>query len=133
MTLGIVASCLGIVIGDLLARTLFHEVPSYLATVFPVTNNQTVHAGTVLVALGCGLLAALLVSLSPIFDLRSDRPVDAVFHEAGEPGQAIARETTLRAAILGLVLTALVSVGVLLDTNLTVLGGVVLALAALCF
>ena len=133
MTLGIVASCLGIVAGDALARTLFHEVPSYLATVFPVTGNQTVRAGTVVIAFGCGLLAALLVSLSPIFDLRSDRPVDAVFHDPGEPGQAVARETTLRAAIVGLVLTALVSVGVLLDTNLTVLGGVVLALAALCF
>ena len=132
LVLGIVASCLGIVIGDLLARTLFHEVPSYLATVFPVTNNQTVHTGTVLVALGCGLLAALLVSLSPIFDLRSNRPVDAVFHETGEPGQAITDRTTMRAAALGAVLIALVSVCVLLDAALTVLGGVVLALAALC-
>jgi putative ABC transport system permease protein len=132
LVLGIGASCLGIIIGDLLARTLFHEVPSYLATVFPVTDNQTVHTGTVLVAFGCGLLAALLVSLSPIFDLRSDRPVDAVFHETGEPGQAIADRTTMRAAALGAVLIALVSVCVLLDAALTVLGGVVLALAALC-
>lgn len=133
LVLGIAASCLGIVAGDLLARTLFHEVPSYLATVFPVTDNQTVHAGTVLVAFGCGLLAALLVSLSPIFDLRSDRPVDAVFHETGEPGQAITDRTTFRAAALGAILIVLVSVLVLLDAALTVLGGVLLALAALCF
>jgi putative ABC transport system permease protein len=132
MALGIAASCVGIVVGDALARTLFHEIPSYLATVFPVTGNQTVHAGTVLVAFGCGLLAALLVSLSPIFDLRSDRPVDAVFHDPGEPGQAIADRTTFRAAAVGLILIALVSVAVALDTALTVLGGVVLALAALC-
>ncbi len=132
LALGIGASCVGIVAGDLLARTLFHEVPSYLATAFPVTDNQAVHAGTVLVALGCGLLAALLVSLSPIFDLRSDRPVDAVFHDPGEPGQAIADRTTFRAAALGLALIALVSVCVILDTGLTVLGGVVLALATLC-
>lgn len=132
IVLGIGASCVGIVAGDLLARTLFHEVPSYLATAFPVTGNQTVHVGTVVVAFGCGLLAALLVSLSPIFDLRSDRPVDAVFHEIGEPGQAIAGETTFRAAALGVILIVLVSVCVMLDTALTVLGGVVLALAALC-
>jgi putative ABC transport system permease protein len=132
MALGIVASCVGIVAGDALARTLFHEVPSYLATVFPVTGNQTIHIGTVMVAFGCGLLAALLVSLSPIFDLRSDRPVDAVFHDPGEPGQAISEKTTLRTATVGLVLIALVSVAVILDTALIVLGGVVLALAALC-
>jgi putative ABC transport system permease protein len=133
MALGIVASCVGVLAGDALARTLFHEVPSYLATVFPVTGNQTVHVGTAMVAFGCGLFAALLVSLSPIFDLRSDRPVDAVFHDPGEPGQAIAQATAFRAAMVGLALVALVSVGVFLDTDLTVLGGVVLALAALCF
>ena len=133
VVLGIGASCVGIVAGDLLARTLFHEVPSYLATAFPVTANQTIHAGTVIVAFGCGLLAALLVSLSPIFDLRSDRPVDAVFHETGEPGQAIAEETTFRAAALGVTLIVLVSICVMLDAALTVLGGVVLALATLCF
>ncbi len=132
LALGIVASCVGTVVGDALARTLFHEIPSYLATVFPVTGNQTVHAGTVAVAFGCGLLAALLVSLSPIFDLRANRPVDAVFHDPGEPGQAIADRTTFRAATLGLALIVLVGVGVFLDTALTVLGGVVLALAALC-
>ncbi|MGA8364112.1 MAG: FtsX-like permease family protein [Solirubrobacteraceae bacterium] len=132
MVLGIGASCVGIVVGDLLARTLFHEVPSYLATAFPVTNNQTIHAGTVIVAFGCGLLAALLVSLSPIFDLRSNRPIDAVFHETGEPGQAIAEETTFRAAALGVTLIVLVSICVMLDAALTVIGGVVLALAALC-
>lgn len=132
MALGIGASCVGIVAGDLLARTLFHEVPSYLATAFPVTDSQAVHAGTVLVAFGCGLVAALLVSLSPIFDLRSDRPVDAVFHDPGEPGQAITDKTTFGAAALGAVLIALVSVCVILDSALTVPGGVVLALAALC-
>ena len=132
MVLGIGASCVGIVAGDLLARTLFHEVPSYLATAFPVTDNQTVSSGTVIVAFGCGLLAALLVSLSPIFDLRSDRPVDAVFHDPGEPGQAIADRTIFRAAALGSILVVLVSVCVALDAALTVLGGVVLALAALC-
>ncbi len=132
MALGIVASSVGIVAGDVLARTLFHEVPSYLATVFPVTGTQTVHAGTVLVAFGCGLLASLLASLSPILDLRSDRPVDAVLHEPGEPGQAISNKTTLRTAALGLALVVLVSVGVILDAALTILGGVLLALAALC-
>jgi putative ABC transport system permease protein len=132
MALGIGASCVGIVAGDVLARTLFHEVPSYLGTVFPITGKQTVHAGTVLLAFGCGLLASLLASLSPIFDLRADRPVDAALHESGEPGQAISDKAALRTAALGLVLVVLVTIGALLDAALTILGGVLLAVAAIC-
>lgn len=132
LLLGAGASCVGIVAGDVLARTLFHEAPSYLTTVFPVTANQTVHAGTVAVAFTCGLAAALLVSISPVFDLRSGRPVDAVLHEHGEPGQAIARRTALMLAALGLALIVLVGAAVAIDASLTIFGGVLLALAALC-
>lgn len=132
MALGVGASGVGIIAGDVLARTLFHEVPSYLATVFPITGSQSIRLSTVLVAVGCGLLASLLVSLSPIFDLRSERPIDAVLHEHGEPGQAVTDRTTLRTAALGLTLIALVSIGVILDARLTIVGGVMLALAALC-
>jgi putative ABC transport system permease protein len=84
------------------------------------------------VAFGCGLAAALLVSLAPVLDLRSGRPVDAVLREHGEPGQAIARRTALGLAALGLALIALVGVGVAIDASLAIGGGVLLALAALC-
>ena len=132
LVLGAFASCVGIFAGELLARSLFHQTPSFLTTVFPVTASQTVHLSTVLVAFGCGLAAALLVSLAPVLDLRSARPVDAVLQEHGEPGQAIARRTALGLAALGLTLIALVGVGVAIDVSLTIVGGVLLALAALC-
>jgi putative ABC transport system permease protein len=132
LILGIVASCVGMVVGDLMAHTLFNTVPSYLATVFPVTGIRSVSIGEVLIALGCGLLASLVASLSPILDLRSSRPVDAVLHEPGEPGQAIGHRTTMRTATLGLALVLLVTVGVMLDTDLTIIGGVMLTLAAIC-
>src|SRR6202167_3395006 len=68
--LGIAASVVGIVVGDVLAHTLFHEVPDYIAIAFPASGHQTVHVSAVLIALGCGVLAALLASIAPIFDLR---------------------------------------------------------------
>ncbi len=132
LLLGVGASCAGIVAGDLLARTLFHDVPSYLTTVFPITGHQTISSGTVLLALGCGVAASLLASLAPVFDLRASRPIDAVMHESGEPGQSIGSRTTLGAALAGIVMLVAVSVAVALDLGLTIVGGVMLAFAALC-
>ncbi len=132
LMLGAFASCVGIFAGELLARSLFHQTPSFLTTVFPVTASQTVHLSTVVVAFGCGLAAALLVSLAPVLDLHPARPVDAVLQEHGEPGQAIARRTAFGLAALGLALIALVGTGVAIDASFAIVGGVLLALAALC-
>ncbi len=131
--LGIAASLVGILVGYVLAHTLFHEVPDYIAIAFPASGHQTVHVSEVLIALGCGVLAALLASMAPIFDLRSSEPVDAVLHKPGEPGQNITPQTARRAALLGVALIAVVTVSVLVDSGLTAGGGVLLAAAALCF
>jgi putative ABC transport system permease protein len=131
--LGIAASLVGIVVGYVLAHTLFNEVPDYIAIAFPASGHQTVHVSAVLIALGCGVLAALLASMAPISDLRSSEPVDAVLHKPGEPGQAITPQTARRAAIVGVALIAVVTMIVLVDPGLTAGGGVLLAAAALCF
>jgi putative ABC transport system permease protein len=131
--LGIVASMVGIVGGDALAHTLFQEVPDYIAIAFPASGHQTVHVSAVLVALGCGVAAAMLASMSPILDLRSGEAVDAVLHKPGEPGQAITVQVARRAAFAGVALLALVTVMVLVDPALTAVGGVLLAVAVLCF
>ncbi len=131
--LGLAASVVGIAVGYVLAHTLFHEVPDYIAIAFPASGHQTVRASAVLIALGCGVLAAMLASMAPVFDLRSDQPVDAVLHKPGEPGQDITRRQARWAAIMGAALVAVVTVGVLIDSSLTACGGVLLAVAALCF
>jgi putative ABC transport system permease protein len=131
--LGLAASLVGIAVGDVLAHTLFHEVPDYIAVAFPASGHQTVRASAVLIALGCGVLAAMLASMAPVFDLRSDAPVDAVLHKPGEPGQNITKRAAHQAAIVGAVLIAVVTVTVLVDSSLTAGGGVLLAAAALCF
>ena len=81
LLLGVGASLVGVALGEVLSRTLFHRVPVYLAVAFPISATQIVHLGTVLLALGAGVLATLLASLPPLFDLRASRPADAVFRE----------------------------------------------------
>jgi putative ABC transport system permease protein len=131
--LGITASVVGILIGDVLARTLFNEVPNYIAIAFPASGHQAVHLSTVLIALGCGIVAAVLASMAPVFDLRPDEPVDAVLHKPGEPGQNISERVAWRSAAAGAALIVLVTVIILVDAGLTAGGGVLLAIAALCF
>lgn len=133
LVLGIMASVVGVLVGYVLARSLFGAVPSYLATTFPITGRQLVSVMPVAVALGCGVLAAFLAAMSPIFDLRKYRDADALMSELGEPGQSISDGVVRRAALLGVAIVVAATLMVLLDSGLTILGGVALALAAPCF
>ena len=130
--LGLVASLVGVAVGDLLSRTVYNRVPTYLSVAFPVSADQSLHASVVLLAVGCGVLATVLASLSPLLDLRPGRPADAVFREADGGGELIRVSTARRTAITGLVLLALVGGLVVLAPGLTILGGVALAIATLC-
>jgi putative ABC transport system permease protein len=131
LALGVGASLAGVVFGDALSRTLFHQVPVYLTFAFPISAHQVIHVGTVLLALGCGLLATLLASLPPLLDLRPGRPPDAIFRDAGG-GTAVPGRVSAWLGATGLVLVAAVTVLVLLVPSLTIGGGVLLAVATLC-
>ncbi|HEY5260662.1 MAG TPA: ABC transporter permease, partial [Solirubrobacteraceae bacterium] len=133
LTLGVAASIAGVLVGEVLARTIFDEVPNYLATTFPITGHQQIGLVPVLVAFSCGLLAAVIASMSPILDLRKSRPVDAVLHEPGEPGQSIGNDVTRNAALLGVVILVVATAMAVLDSGLTIPSGVALALATPCF
>jgi putative ABC transport system permease protein len=133
LVLGIMASVVGVLVGYVLARSLFGAVPSYLATTFPITGRQLVSVMPVVVALGCGVLAAFLAAMSPIFDLRKYRDADALMRELGEPGQSISDGVVRRAALLGGAIVIAATLMVLLDAGLTILAGVALAIAAPCF
>ncbi len=130
--LGLLASLAGVVLGDVLSRTAFQEVPAYLTVAFPVGAEQGLRASTVLLAVACGVLATVLASLSPVFDLRPARPVNAVFREVGSGSELILPSTIRRTALIGLGLIALVGVLVALVPTLTIFGGVALALATVC-
>ena len=132
LALGVVASIAGVALGYVLSHTLFHRVPVYLAFAFPVGDQQVIQVSLVLLAFGCGVLATLLASLVPISDLRPGRARDAVLREAGGAGEGIDRRTTVWFGIAGLLLIALASALVLIDSSLTLIGGAALALATLC-
>jgi putative ABC transport system permease protein len=133
LVLGIAASLAGVLLGSILAHTIFDEVPNYLATAFPITGHQQVSLLAVLVAMSCGVLATLVASMWPILDLRKSREIDAVLQEPGEPGQSIGDDIALNAALLGVVILVLATLMVLVNSGLTILGGVALAFAAPCF
>jgi putative ABC transport system permease protein len=132
IALGLLASVAGVALGDLLSHTVYHQVPAYLTVAFPVSAQQSLHPSSALLAIGCGVLATVLASISPVLDLRPGRPPDAVFRETGSSGQLVLESTIVRGAVIGAVLIALVGVLVALVPALTIAGGVVLALATLC-
>jgi putative ABC transport system permease protein len=132
LVLGLVASAVGVALGDLLSRAFFQRVPGFLTAAFPIGTAETVHAGTVAVAIGCGVVATALASLAPLLDLRAGRPADAALGRAASRSEIVPRRTVARLALAGVALIAMALALALLDSALTIVGGVALALATLC-
>jgi putative ABC transport system permease protein len=129
--LGVAGSLAGIGLGYVLSRTLFHQVPGYLAFAFILGAHQSISPIAVLAAVGCGVLAAFIASTPFVMDLRSEVS-DAVLREPGEAGQSIAGRTIAVLSLVGVALIAGVTALVLLVPSLTVAGGAILAIAGLC-
>jgi putative ABC transport system permease protein len=129
--LGVVGSLLGIALGMVLADTLFHQSPGFLATAFPLGAHQAVHASTVFLAVGCGLLAAATSLVLPLADIRSDL-ADVVLYDPSEAGQGITTPVVIRISIAGAVLIGVVTVLALTVPGITIFSGVLLAVAVLC-
>lgn len=134
VVLGTIASIVGIGLGYLLASTIYFQPPVYLATAFPVYFHRSVHVGTVLVSLLGGVLAALICAYLPMYPLRSGaRPsADAVLRESGESGQRISVGVSKGLATAGVALVLGATLLAELVPALTVLAGVMLAIAVPC-
>ena len=132
LVLGVLASLVGVGAGELLSHVLFTRTPNFLSAAFPIGTEEVVHAGTILIAIGAGVVATALASLSPLLDLRSSRPADAVFRERSVSSEIVSQRTIVRLALAGVALIVLVIAIVLLAPGATIVGGVALALASLC-
>lgn len=130
--LGMVGSIAGIVVGDLFAHTFFGEVPSYLTAAFPVGAARIVTGSTVVIAIACGVFAALCASARPLLDLRPGRPIDSVMQEQGEAGQKISARAANTLALVAIALVVLATGLAFLIPSMTIVGGALLALAATC-
>lgn len=132
LVLGLLGSVLGVALGELLAHSLFNQVPRVLTYVFPVAPEQTVPLLAVLVAIAAGVFAALAASAPPALDLRRGRGVDSVMRESGEAGNRLDDRAIGLAGAIGAAIVVLVSAAVLIVPTFTVVGGVLLALAVVC-
>jgi putative ABC transport system permease protein len=74
LVLGVIASALGLVLGELLSQVLFSSDPGYLSFAFPVGEQRIVTAWSVLVAVGGGMVAAAFGVLAPLRAEIVERP-----------------------------------------------------------
>ncbi|HEX4115564.1 MAG TPA: ABC transporter permease [Solirubrobacteraceae bacterium] len=130
--LGVVGSAIGIGIGYLLFQTVFHSTPGFLTSAFLIGSREPFQTELVLPALACGILAALAASMPCFLDIRSD-VADAVLREPDEAGQQVSSMLTTRLALTGAALIAMIWLAVTISTSLTIVAGVLLAMATLCF
>jgi putative ABC transport system permease protein len=69
VAIGVLASLLGLALGELLSVTVFHSNIGYLSLGFPVGSQRVVTWQSILLAVGGGLLAASVGVLTPLRDI----------------------------------------------------------------
>jgi putative ABC transport system permease protein len=84
LVLGIVASAMGLLLGDSLSRGVFHATPGYLSFAFPVGDQRIVEPRSMAIAFCGGIVATVLAAMRPLSDLFSRRPLDDVYREGDE-------------------------------------------------
>jgi putative ABC transport system permease protein len=89
LCVGVIASALGLVLGDMLSTGLFHQSPGYLTKAFTLGTGTIVRARPVLLSVAGGVLATCLAALIPLQDLRRGRTVDAALSDGELAGVAL--------------------------------------------
>ncbi|HEX4188953.1 MAG TPA: FtsX-like permease family protein [Solirubrobacteraceae bacterium] len=110
LCLGVGASVVGVGIGYVLSRWVFHQSTGYLQEAFTLSGATVLSAGSVLEAAVGGIVVTCLASALPLLDLRHGRPPDAIYMHDGVPGNALARGPAVWLFALGLALLAGASV-----------------------
>jgi putative ABC transport system permease protein len=123
--LGILASLLGLILGDELSIHLFHSNPGYLSSAFAVGSQRVVGAQSIAIAVLGGMLAASVAVLSPLKDILSRDPLAAITQKEGGSGRADRR------LAIGGVLCLAAATAVLLAAPKEAILGMVFLVAAL--
>jgi putative ABC transport system permease protein len=131
LLLGVAASVAGLALGDLLSRTVFDSLPTYLAFTFPIGTQRIVTTTTIAIAFAAGVVASLLAASRPLLDLLARRPLDAVHDERGELGEGLGQTMRRRLLLAAGTLLVTTTVAVVLFPRLTVAGLLALSIAAL--
>ncbi len=125
LVLGVVATLVGLALGDLLSVALFRQNPGYLSFAFPIGSQRIVTWQSVAIAAAGGLLAACLGVLLPLWG--------DVFVRLSLGGQSRHRryDGTSVMAAAGLLCFALTTVILLAMPQIAILGMVILVVALL--
>ena len=125
VVLGLIATALGLVLGDELSIHLFHSNPGYLSSAFSLASERVVSSQNIAIAAGGGMFAACVAVLSPLRDILSRDPLAATtLKEASGGSQS---RWLLPAGLLALA----VSVGILILAPSAAIVGMVTLIVAL--
>jgi putative ABC transport system permease protein len=124
--LGLAACALGLVLGEELSIHLFRSNPGYLGSAFAVGTQRVVGWQSIAIAVGGGMLAAIVAVLSPLRDILSRDPLAAI---TPKQGRARGRASS-RTALAG-VLCIAGATAVLLAAPKLAIAGMVLLIGAL--
>ena len=86
VVLGLIATALGLLLGDELSIHLFHSNPGYLSSAFALGSERVVSAQSIAIAAGGGMVAACVAVLSPLRDILSRDPLAATTIKEGSGG-----------------------------------------------
>jgi putative ABC transport system permease protein len=89
LVLGIVAAAIGVVIGQLLARSLLEESTDYLAGAFSFGTQAVVPVSALVLSFTGGVVATCLAAAPPLLALRQRNATADAYRDAGETGQAL--------------------------------------------
>jgi putative ABC transport system permease protein len=126
IVLGLAACALGLLLGEELSIHLFRSNPGYLGSAFAVGTQRVVGWQSIAIAVGGGMLAAVVAVLSPLRDILSRDPLAAITPRQGGG----ARHASAHTALAG-VLCLAAATAILLGAPKQAIFGMVLLIGAL--
>jgi putative ABC transport system permease protein len=127
LVLGVIASVVGLVLGEVLSVTVFHSNTGYLSFGFPVGSRRIVTAQSVALAVGGGMLAASIGVLTPVRHILKRTRQGEVM-----PGREPSRSWTAAMILAGIACLAGTTVILALAPQSAIAGVVLLIGALLC-
>lgn len=128
LALGVIASALGVALGEVLFRYVLRSDSAFFSLAFTVGSEQSVSLADVAIAAGGGMIAAFAAVLSPLRAVLSRDPLAAT----GEREQRGARLTGAATALAGLVCLATASALLAIEPDAAIPGMVLMVAALLC-
>jgi putative ABC transport system permease protein len=139
LVLGVVASAVGLVLGDVVSRQLFDAAPGYLSLAFAIGEQRVVEWQAVAIAGCAGVAAALLAAMLPLRDVvgRQRIRVESGGSEIGVKAARTALWFALGALAASIAIPpstpgpALIAIGLLVAAMMLMLPAILLGVLAL--